>query len=166
MCVNYYRLFTPGCYCCMHVPVQLDESTRLIPGLIAMVNYGKRKQCDVDPSQACFMGPPNLVLDVFPRNDLQDYEYRRDCFGMAQVIEYVALQDTQEPRCLWNRLINGQFTLIENDDPGMIRSIALPGLWIPMDALKSKNWWSIMAAIAQGVTRQPHHELMESIWRK
>ena len=41
LCVNHYRLFTPGIYVCLHVPVVLDENTRLVPGLIAMVNHGR-----------------------------------------------------------------------------------------------------------------------------
>lgn len=80
MCVAYYRLFSPGLYCCTHVPVQLDESTRLCPSVMVMVNYGKHKQCSVDPSGSCFIGPPNFVLDVFPEDNLLDYEYRRDLF--------------------------------------------------------------------------------------
>jgi hypothetical protein len=166
MCVNYYRLFSPGLYCCTLVPVQLDQETRPCPSVIVMVNHGKRKQCSVDPSGGFFAGPPNFVLDVFPEDDLLDYEYRRDCFERAGVIEYVALQDTQSPNCLWNRLVDGRFKLIETDDPGMIRSTALPGLWIPTDALKNRNWWAIMGSVAQGVTRLAHHDLMESIWRK
>ena len=166
MCINYYRLFSPGLYCCTLMPVQLDEETRLCPGVMVMVNYGKHKQCSVDPSGRWFSGPPNFVLDVFPADDLLDYEHRRDCFERAGVIEYVALQDMESPGCLWNRLIDGRFAIIEEDDPGMIRSTALPGLWIPTAALRSRNWWSIMGSIAQGVTRLPHHDLMESIWRK
>ena len=166
MCINYYRLFSPGLYCCTLVPVELDEKTRLCPGLLVMVNYGKHKQCTADDEGQCFKGPPNFVLDTFPADDLLDYEYRRACFERAGVIEYVALQDAEVPVCLWNRLIDGRFTLIESDDPGMIRSTALPGLWIPTEALKNRDWWSIMASIAHGVTRLPHHDLMESIWRK
>src|SRR5437879_3532071 len=25
MCINYYRLFSPGLYCCIHAPLQIDE---------------------------------------------------------------------------------------------------------------------------------------------
>ena len=166
MCIAYYRSFSPGLYCCTLVPVQLDADTRLCPGVVVMVNHGKHKQCSVDPSQCFFTGPPNFVLDVFPGDDVLDYEYRRGCYERAQVIEYVALQDTESAPCLWNRLVDGRFTLIEEDDPGMIRSTALPGLWIPTQALKDRNWWLIMGSIAQGVTRLRHHDLMESIWRK
>lgn len=166
MCINHYRLSSPGLYCCTMVPVQLDESTRFSVGVLVMVNYGKHKQCSVDPNGGHFTGPPNFVLDVFPGDDLLDYEHRRDCFERVGVIEYVALQDTEEPICHWNRLIDGRFARIEEDDPGFIRSAALPGLWIPTQALKARNWWAILASIAQGVTRLRHHDLMESIWRK
>lgn len=166
MCINYYRLYSPGLYCCTLAPVQLDAETRICPGVLAMVNYGKQKRCSVDPDGVCFIGPPNFVLDVFPRDSLLDYEQRRACFEKAGVVEYVALQDTEAPTCLWNRRLEDRFTLVEADDPGMIYSLALPGLWIPLDALRDRNWWSIMSSIAQGVTRRPHHELMDSIWRK
>jgi len=166
MCVNYYRLFSPGLYCCTLVPVHLDEQTRLIPSVLVMVNHGKHKQCSVDPDGEFFVGPPNFVLDVFPGESPLNYEERRGCYERAGVLEYVALHDTQAPECHWNRLIEGRFQLIAADDPGMIRSMALPGLWIPTDALKNRNWWAIMGSIAQGVTRRGHHDLMDSIWRK
>ena len=166
MCINYYRLSSPGLYCCTLVPVQLDDQTRLVPGVLVMVNHGKHKQCSVDPSHEFFVGPPNFVLDVFPGEDLLDYEGRRGCFERAGVLEYVALHDTQAPQCRWNRLVEGKFQLVEEDDPGMIRSTALPGLWIPTAALTDRNWWSIMASIAQGVTRQRHHDFMDAIWHK
>jgi hypothetical protein len=167
MCIAYYRSFSPGLYCCTLVPVQLDESTRLCPGVMVMVNYGKHKQCAVDPSQRFFTGPPNFVLDVFSaEEEPADYEYRRGCFERAKVLEYVALRDTEPLSYVWNRLIDGRFSSIESDDHGIIRSTALPGLWIPTDALKNRDWWSIMGSITHGVTRLGHHDLMESIWRK
>lgn len=167
MCIDYYRLFSPGLYCCIHVPVQLDENTRLCPGVLVMANHGKHKQCSVDPEGCCFIGPPNFVLDVFSGgDDPADYEFRRGCYERARVLEYVALFDTETLSYRWNRLTDGRYTLVEEDDPGMIRSTALPGLWIPTAALQNRNWWLIMGSIAQGVTRLGHHDLMESIWRK
>src|SRR5262245_39344893 len=99
LCINYYRLFSPGLYCCVLAPVQLDEITRLCAGILVMVNHGKHKQCSVDPSGSHFVGPPNFVLDVFPENDLLDYEQRRDNYQSAGVREYIAVQDTQSPSC-------------------------------------------------------------------
>jgi hypothetical protein len=165
MCINYYRLFSPGLYCCIHAPLQIDEDTRLFPGIIVMVNHGKLKQCDPGPSYACFKGPPNFVLDVYPGDDLLDYEYRRACFERAQVIEYVAVRDTDPVEWIWNRLIDGKFSVIETADNELIVSTALPGLWIPSSALKHRDWWSVMGAIARGVTRVGHHDFMDTIWK-
>jgi hypothetical protein len=166
MCLAYYRSFSPGLYCCIHTPVQLDDSTRITPGVLLMVNYGKHKQCEVDPSQGFFRGGPNFVLDVFSSGDASSYEHRRGCFERAKVLEYVALWQDDPLAYSWNRLVDGRFTLVAADDPGMIRSTALPGLWIPTEALAQRNWWAIMGSISQGVTRLGHHDMMESIWRK
>jgi len=165
MCINYYRLFSPGLYCCIHATVQLDEATRLCPGLIVMVNHGRLKQCDPGPEYDCFKGPPNFVLDVFPAGDWQDYESRRDGFERHGVIEYVAVRHTEPVEWIWNRLIDGKFAAIETADNELIMSTALPGLWMPAQALKHRDWWSVMGAIARGVSRVGHHDFMETIWR-
>lgn len=164
LCVNRYRLFTPGIYVCLHVPVQLDAQTRITPGLIAMVNHGKLRQCE--PVESGFEGPPNFVLDVFTAGDLAEYERRRSLFERFGVTEYVAVEDSETPVLHWNRLLGGQFQTIESDAPGMIRSLALPGLWIPTNALARRDWWTILAAIERGVTRLGHHEYQETIWHK
>ncbi len=164
MCLNYYRLFSPGVYCCVHATVQLDDGTRFCPGIVVQVNHGPLKQCEPGPSYDCFKGAPNFVLDVFPEDDLLDYEHRRECFERAQVIEYVAVRLTDPLEWTWNRLIDGKFSVIATADNELIMSTALPGLWIPSHALKHGDWWAIMAAIERGVSRFGHHEFMDTIW--
>jgi hypothetical protein len=166
MCINYYRLFSPGLYCCVHATVQLDDGTRLIPGIVVQVNHGPLKLCDPDPSYNYFNGPPNFVLDVFPEDGRLDYEHRRECFERAQVIEYVAAGLMAPDEWIWNRLIDGKFSEIKTADNELIMSTALPGLWIPSYALKHQNWWAIMGAIARGVSRVGHHEFMDTICGK
>jgi hypothetical protein len=162
MCINYYRLFSPGMYCCVHATVQLDDGTRFCPGIVVQVNHGPLKQGEPDPDYKYFNGPPNFVLDVFGE-DLLDYEHRRECFERAKVIEYVAVRLMEPLEWIWNRLVDGKFSEIKTADNELIMSTALPGLWIPSYALKHQNWWAIMAAIARGVSRVGHHEFMDTI---
>jgi hypothetical protein len=162
MCINYYRLFSPGLYCCVHAAVQLADGTRFCPGIVVQVNHGPLKLCDPDPDYKYFNGPPNFVLDVFG-DDLLDYEHRRECFERAKVIEYIAVRLTDPLEWTWNRLIDGKFSEVETADNELIMSAALPGLWIPSYALKHQNWWAVMAAIARGVSRVGHHEFMDTI---
>jgi hypothetical protein len=164
MCINYYRLFSPGLYCCVHATVQLEDGTRFCPGIIMQVNHGPLKQCE--PWDDFFKGPPNFVLDVFPGDDLLDYEHRRECYERAGVIEYVALRWPDQIDWIWNRLIDGKFSEIKTAENELIMSTALPGLWIPSYALKNANWWAIMAAIARGVSRVGHHQFMDTICGK
>jgi len=162
MCINYYRLFSPGLYCCIHAGVQFDDGARFCTGVVVQVNHGALKQCEPDD---CFKGPPNFVLDMFPGGDMLDYEQRRDCFEHHGVIEYVALSDTDPVEWIWNRLIDGKFSVIKTGDDELIMSAALPGLWIPARALKHRNLWTIMGTIARGVSRVGHHEFMDTIWK-
>ena len=165
MCINHYRLFSPGLYCCVHATVELDGGARLCPSLILQVNHGPLKQCDPGPSYDRFKGPPNFVLDVYG-DDLLDYEYRRNCFESARVLEYVAVRLKEPVEWTWNRLIDGKFSVIETADHELIMSAALPGLWIPPGALKHRDWWAVMGAIERGVSRLGHHEFMDTIWKE
>ena len=165
MCINYYRLFSPGLYCCIHAAVQLADGTRFCPGITVMVNHGRLKQCEPGPDYEVFTGPPNFVLDVFPGDDPLDYDDRRACFERHGVIEYVALRHKDPVEWTWNRLVDGKFSIVETADNELIMSTALPGLWMPAYALKHRDWWAVMGAIARGVSRVGHHDFMETIWK-
>jgi hypothetical protein len=163
-CINHYRMFTPGLYVCIHVPVRINESTRIIPGLIAQVNSGKFKQCDPGDYH-CFSGPPNFVFDVFRQEQREDYESRRKLFEQSGVIEYVVWFNSDKLP-IWNRLLGGKYHEIQEDQDGLIKSTSLPGLWIPVKALAERDCWSAMAKISHGITRREHHDFMATIWRK
>ncbi len=166
LCINYYRLSTPGMYVCIHATVQIDKNTRIIPGITAMVNSGKFKQCKPDFENNAFYGAPNFVLDVVDENDSISYQERKDIFEKCGVIEYVLVYDTDPITFEWYRRIKGKFELIREDKEGTIQSSALPGLWIKTEALRIRNWWTVLAGIRQGITRKEHHDFMHTIWHK
>jgi hypothetical protein len=119
MCVNHYRLSTPGMYVCVHVPVQLDEETRIVPGLIAQVNSGKHTQCDPG-NYSCFTGPPNFVFDAFRDDQRDEYAFRRNRFEASGVIEYVAWFSSDKLP-IWNRLDNGRFQEVESNERAYLK---------------------------------------------
>jgi hypothetical protein len=98
LCVNHYRLFTPGTYVCLQVPVVLDAASRVVPGLVAMVNHGRLKQCE--PLEDGFQGPPNFVLDVFTEGELAEYDRRRQLFERFGVTEYVGSRMPNVRSCI------------------------------------------------------------------
>jgi hypothetical protein len=152
LCINRWRLLSPGWYVCVLARVQLSAEEWEVPGLVAMVNYGSKKQCAV--VDEVFHGPPNFVLDVFDSEDDADFARRRERFARHGVHEYlVAIQD--EPvTILWHRLENGVFQFVQPDSDGVIRSQALPNLWIPLQAAQDRDWWQILGCIERGVSRR------------
>lgn len=164
LCVNRYRLFTPGIYVCICIPVALDDETRFVAGLVAQVNHGRLKQCEA--TEEGFIGPPNFVLDVFESNELDEYEKRKAAYGRCGVTEYVAVIADSEVRCEWNRNNGTEFETVAPDENGVIKSKAMPGLWFSADHLAKRDWWAMGDLIERGISRLGHHEFMETIWHK
>ena len=152
LCINRYRLFSPGWYVCVMAKVQLTAEESEVPGLVAMVNYGRKKQCEV--RNEVFHGPPNFILDVFFSNDDETLFRRRDLFAKAGVHEYFVAIVDEPVEILWHRLDNGRYNLVQPDDDGILRSRALPNLWMPLQALQDRDWWAVCGCIERGVSRR------------
>jgi hypothetical protein len=132
--------------------VQLSPEEWEIPGLVAMVNYGRKKQCEAYDD--AFRGAPNFVLDVFDTDDDPDFLRRRERFCCFGVQEYMVVLNDDPAVVHWHRLDAGCYRLIEPDEDGIMRSHALPNLWIPLEPLRNRDWWTILGCIERGVSRR------------
>jgi hypothetical protein len=149
LCVNRYRMFSPGWYVCVLAKVQLSPEVSEVPGLVAMVKYGRKKQCEV--RDEVFHGAPNFVLDVFYSKDDRDFLRRREQFCKYGVHEYLVAADDE---LLWHRLDGGCYRLVEPDEDGIVRSHALPNFWVPLKSLQDRDWWAVLGSIERGVSRR------------
>ena len=152
LCVNRYRLFSPGWYVCVLAKVQLSPEQWEVPGLVAMVNYGSKKQCQVQDE--VFWGAPNFVLDVFDSPDDPDFLRRRERFGKHGVQEYLVAFNDDPVSLLWHRLFPAGYELVQPDDDGIMRSQALPNFWLPLKSVQDRDWWTILGCIERGVSRR------------
>jgi hypothetical protein len=152
LCINRYRLFSPGWYVCVLARVQLSPEEWEVPGLVAMVNYGRKKQCEV--RDEVFHGAPNFVLDVFDSRDDEHFLRRRERFARSGVHEYAVALNSESIELLWHRLEAGSYRLVEPDEDGVLRSQALPNLWLPLKAVQDRDWWAVLGCIERGVSRR------------
>lgn len=152
LCINRYRLLSPGWYVCVMARVQLAAEEAEVPGLVAMVNYGRQKQCEV--RDEVFHGPPNFVLDVFEDWNDGDFLRRRERFQRFGVQEYAVAVLAEPVEYRWHRLEDGEYRLVEPDDDGYLRSRALPNLWLPWPAMQDRNWWAVLGGIERGCSRR------------
>jgi hypothetical protein len=153
LCINRYRLFSPGWYVCVLARVQLSPDEWEVPGLTAMVNYGRKKQCEVRDDEA-FHGAPNFIMDVFDSPDDADFLRRKERFSRHGVHEYLVAFNGEPVVLHWHRRGENGFQLIEPDSDGVFRSHALPNLWMPHQALQDRDWWAILGCIERGVSRR------------
>lgn len=170
MCINKYRTLTVGLYACISVGVKIED-TIIYPDMMVMIGSGRHKQCNPNFDKDYFEGPPNFVLDIHKDFNSQYIIERKKLFLSSGVQEYLIV-DENLTKFEWNRLVKNKLTRkrdyqeIQPDEKGIFKSECLPGLWIPLEALKQRNTFKIMACIEEGVTRKPHHELMDTIWKK
>lgn len=164
MCINKYRILTVGLYACIRAAVKIDNQM-IIPDLIVMINSGRNKQCTPNYEADYFEGPPNFILEIHEDTKSKFIKERKELFSKAGVQEYLIVND-KLTKIEWNRLVDTKFKKIKPDREGIIKSSSLPGLWIPIPALKKRDNWAIMACIEHGITRREHHEMMDTIWKK
>ena len=163
-CLNHYRMASPGVYCCIHVEVCLSDDVAVTPGIVLMVDHGRMRTAGPDDGHRRFLGPPNFIADVFASQEDPEYVNRSRQLSDAQVAEYMAVFDTDPVTWRWHHHDGKSFQILPPDEDGILRSKALPGMWIPEESLARRDWWSILATITRGVTRRGHHEFMDSIW--
>jgi hypothetical protein len=79
---------------------------------------------------------------------------RRDRLSNFGVTEYVVAIDDEPVGVLWHRLHAGCYRLVEPDEDGIMRSHALPNLWLPRKGLQDRDWWAVLGYIERGVSRR------------
>ncbi|HMC01530.1 MAG TPA: Uma2 family endonuclease [Flavobacteriaceae bacterium] len=169
MCFNEYRVRTVGLYACINVRVKLRD-VFVNPDFMIMIGKGRNNQCKPDFENDFFDGPPNFVMDIHTDLNSDFIKERKALYESAGVQEYLIVHENLE-FVQWNRLEKSKlfgkkkFQEIQPDENGIIKSSSLPGLWIPIEAMKKRNNWLVMASIEHGLTRREHHELMDSIWK-
>lgn len=164
MCINKYRILTVGLSSCIRATVKM-KGEMIYPDFIIVIGHGKNKQCTAMYDDNYFDGPPNFILEIHEDTKSKFVKERKALFESAGVQEYLIV-NAGLTKIEWNRLSGSKFKKIKPSREGIIKSTSLPGLWIPIPALKKRDNWAIMACIEHGITRREHHELMDSIWNK
>ena len=81
------------------------------------------------------------------------YLRRRDRFSRYGVHEYVAVLNDHPKALAWHPVDAGGYRPVEPDDDGTFRSEALPNFRVPLNALRDRDWWTVLGCIERGVFR-------------
>lgn len=163
-CINLYRMNTPGLYACTNIAVKLKDGNVIYPDLMVMVNKGKYKQSQPDYDEQIFKGPPNFILKAASAQNRQEAIDECAIYEKAGVKECLIVYDTNPISYEFKRLEKGRYKPVKPDDEGIIKSEALPGLWLSIDDMIRQDYFSVKTYIERGMTRKPYHDFMHTIW--
>ena len=144
---------------CVLAKVQLSPGEWEVPGLVHGQLWKEEAVCSANE---VFQGAPNFVLDVFDSKDDEDFLRRRIVSANTVCTNNVVALNVESVTLLWHRLDGGRYGLVEPDGDGIIRSHALPDLWLPLKSVQERNWWSVLGCIERGVSRRANFQLMRS----
>ena len=131
----YFHDRTPGIYFVTAVTIALPSGDLIQPDL-AMFVHGARCSYQKDGPDGRVRGHPQIAVDVDYDLDEAEEARRMAVYGAGGVQECL-FNRIRGGVLRWYRNQDGRMLRIEPDDAGIIRSTALPGLWISVRAIQA-----------------------------
>jgi Uma2 family endonuclease len=136
---------TPGLRFGDNATVYLDAATEVQPDLFVFWDPprgdGARETVD-----GYVQGPPLLVVEVAASSASYDLHDKKEAYRRAGVPEYVVWRIVD--RLIdWFHLRDGEYVRLEPDEDGVIESVVLPGLRLPLDKMLAGDDKGVLAAI-------------------
>ena len=147
--INYYRINCKG----FGLDVVCQTGAEILPGVVVYPQIMALCQLSVDKQRDkdIYRGPPSLVVEIFPHaepsNDAMSKS--QELLAQAGTPEYIASGGSLD-KTTWFRLHDGKYAVVDEDEDGFIRSVALPGLWMDVKALHHSDWKQVFRGIRKG----------------
>ena len=152
--LGFYAANTPGVKHAINGTVKLSADDVPQPdGLLRLVpEVGGNTRIDAD---GYLRGAPELVVEVAASSASIDARKKRDMYRRAGVREYVVWR-TRDEAVDWWMLEEDEYRPLPVGTDGVLRSRALPGLWLDPQALIAGEAARVLAVAQQGVASEEH----------
>ena len=91
-------------------------------------------------------GPPLLVVEVAASSASRDLHDKKEAYRRAGVPEY-SVWRIVDRQIDWFHLRDGEYVRLEPDENGVIESVSLPGLRLPVESMLAGDDVAVLAAI-------------------
>jgi Uma2 family endonuclease len=159
--LGVYRAATPGVLGGDNVTVRLNSRNVPQPDACLFINSQVSGQSRVGADDFLH-GPPEFVAEVAHTSVKLDLGKKLEMYQREGAQEYLVWQ-IRERKIAWFRSRNGRFEPLEPGPDGLIRSKALPGLWLDPVALRDGQLAGVLDALRLGLASPEHAAFVERL---
>lgn len=149
-----YSASTPSVLVGDNATVRLDIDNEPQPDILLRLDPDKGGASRIG-ADGYVEGPPELVIEIAASSASYDLRDKMRVYRRNGVREYIVWQ-VYDQRLDWWELNDGEYTPLNPDDNGTIRSIIFPGLDLDVPALLENNIAQVLATLQQGLVSQEH----------
>jgi Uma2 family endonuclease len=156
-----YRVRTPGVD-------QAADSTLRLPGdndpqpdasLFVLREYSGTAWLD---DKGYLRGTPNLVAEVSATSASYDRHQKLEVYRAAGIAEYL-IHRVFDGAIDWFALRDGRYQPLPVGTDGVVRSVALPGLWLDPEALVGRDMARVSVVLQAGLASPEHAAFVERL---
>ncbi|MBW4552178.1 MAG: Uma2 family endonuclease [Aphanocapsa sp. GSE-SYN-MK-11-07L] len=159
--LGVYQAMTPGTDLSIEPTVRLDLDNEPQPDAVLFIESAVGGQTTLS-WDGYIEGAPELVVEIAASSAAIDTGSKKQAYRRNGVLEYIVWQSF-ENQLEWFCLVDGEYSLLQPDPEGIIRSRVFPGLWLAIDALLSNNMQHVLAVLQQGLQSAEHQDFMQGL---
>lgn len=151
-----YEAATPGCRTGADATwLMLDDAPQPDAHLRILPEYGGQSRIH----RGFGYGAPELAAEICRSSTSYDRNQKFDLYRAAGVQEYLTV--LLKEKCIeWHRLAEGDYEPLTPGADGILRSAALPGLWLDAAALLRGDLARVLSVVQDGIRSPEHAEFL------
>ena len=159
--LGIYKMMTPGARLGDNPTIRLDPNNEPQADVVLRIDKSRGGQSHID-SDGYVEGPPEFIAEIAASTASIDSGPKLEVYRRNGVQEYLVWR-VLEHKINWYHLQNGDYVELLEDEQGIIRSQAFPGLWLDKASLLTGNMQQVMAVLQQGLASAEHQTFVTAL---
>jgi Uma2 family endonuclease len=149
-----YLAATPGIDMSDNATIRIDNQNEAQPDILLRLERAQGGRSFVSADDY-IEGAPELIVEIAASSASYDMHDKKRVYARNGVREYLVVL-TYEKRLHWFVLREGEYSELEPDADGILRSEFFPGLWLRPEALWANDLAGLLAVVQAGVASPQH----------
>ena len=155
--LGYYGAFTPGVVGGCDSTVRLDLDNEPQPDAHLRIESTRGGQAKIE--EGYVTGAPELAAEVAASSVSYDLHLKLNAYRRSGVLEYIVWR-VLDGQIDWFALREGRYDQLPPNAAGIVKSQALPGLWLDTAAMLRGDMATVIQVLQQGIQSPEHADFV------